>query len=297
MQFPLPLPCGARVALIAPASPLCPRALLEESVSALGGLGFSPVVYPSAAGQDGYLAASDEIRAQDVMRAFSDETIDAVFCLRGGYGCMRILSRLDYGVLRRNPKPLFGFSDVTALSLALLKKADLASVHAPFPFRYATLEAGARKRLSEIFSGQLSASYTPDDGLYCLHPGRVCAPMFGGNLGLVAALLASDYCPDLDGCVLFLEEVDEQLYRLDRLLYTLSLARVFERVGGLVLGQFTDCGKAEEIARILRENTPASLPVLGGFPAGHTLNNHAFVQGQTVTLCATDACLKFQSHP
>lgn len=295
MDFPCALPKGAKVALLSPASPFADGALLDVSVNALSDLGFSPVVYPSAEGRCGYLAAEDALRARDVNRAFADPSISAVFCTRGGYGCMRILPLLDYGMIAQNQKPLIGLSDVTALHLALYRKAGLKGLHAPMPFRYPELPQGAKERLLSLFSGKLAACYTEEDGLFSVCGGRVTAPMLGGNLSLVASLANSEYFPDLAGKILFLEEVGEAEYRVDRLLTSLTLRGVFRDVAGVVFGGFTDCGRPERIKALLRELAPKNVPVLGGFSAGHLMNNHAFYEGQTVTLDANLPSLTF--HP
>ncbi len=285
---------GDRVALLAPASPFRDPSLLTKSEKALTDLGFCPVVFPSAKGTRGYLAASDEARAADLTAAFADPAIRAVFCVRGGYGCMRILPLLDYEVLARNPKPLIGLSDITALHLALWHKAGLATLHAPMPFRYPETPEGAMRRLKRVLAGELSAQYTCEDGLFSLSRGCVTAPMLGGNLTLVASLAASEYFPDLTGKILFLEEIGEEEYRIDRLLTTLRLAGVFDNVCGIVFGAFTDCGREEAIRTILAEAVARDIPVLGGFPAGHLQNNHAFYEGQTVTLDADRQTLTFR---
>lgn len=285
MQFPHPLKENDTVALLAPASPFAEKSLLETSVCALEKMGLRPVVFESAAsGGKGYLSASDEVRARDLMRAFTDDTVRAVFCTRGGYGCMRILPLLDYEVLKEHPKPLIGLSDITALHLAFYKKASLSSLHAPMPFRYPALPEAATKRLYSVLFDCGEANYTQSDGLFPVHPGNVTAPMIGGNLTLVTSLLSSEFLPTLSEHVLFLEEVGEEEYRIDRLLTTLSLAGVFKRVRGVVFGGFTDCGREERIRAILADCVPKGVPTLGGFPAGHLQNNHAFFQGQTVTL-------------
>lgn len=284
-----------RAALLAPASPFAEPHLLEQSINALNSLGFEPVVYESARATSGYLAASDEVRARDLTDAFLDDGIDAIFCTRGGYGCMRLLPLLDYGSIAAHPKPLIGLSDITALHLALYHRSGLRTLHAPMPFRYPALPETAMRRLKAVLNGRDGACYTREDGIFPIHGGRVTAPMIGGNLTLVASLLASDYCPDFSGHVLFLEEVGEEEYRIDRLLTTLSLAGVFDAVCGVVFGGFTDCGSEEKIRRILAERIPEHLPTLGGFSAGHLKNNHAFREGGTVTLNATDSTLLF--HP
>ena len=294
MQFTHPLKAGDKVALLSPASPFADGALLQKSVGALKDIGLVPVLFESAEGAEkGYLAASDEVRARDINRAFADEEIRAVFCTRGGYGCMRILPLLDYETAKKNPKMLIGLSDITALHLALYHKADLSTVHAPMPFRYPELPDAAKARLFSVLFTQGEAHYTKHEGLFSIHKGCVTAPMIGGNLTLVASLAASEYFPNTDGHILFLEEVGEEEYRIDRLMTALKPTGVFERVAGVVFGGYTDCGREEKIRAILADCVPAHIPTLGGFPAGHLQNNHAFFQGQTVTLDTETCTLHF----
>lgn len=286
MNYPSPLSRGDRVALIAPASPMQDARLVEASVSALQNLGLVPCPYPSCTVREGYLAGSDEMRARDLHDALKDPDVSAIFCLRGGYGCMRLLPLLDFSLFEKYPKLLVGFSDVTALHLALLKRCRLSALHAPMPFRYPQLSPASLARLGDCLFEPRGATYTKKDGLYCIHEGKAHGPLIGGNLGLVASLTHTEYCPALNGAVLFLEEVGEEPYRIDRLLTALSLSGVFDQIAGLVFGFFTDCGADGEIRALLKERIPRHVPTLGGFPAGHELDNHAFFQGASVTLDA-----------
>lgn len=280
-----------KVALLSPASPFRDPALLKTSVEALEQLGLVPVVYPGATGGEGYLAAPDAVRAEDLMHAFCDDEIAAIFCTRGGYGCTRILPLLDYEEISRHKKKVIGLSDITALQLALYKKAGVQCLHAPMPFRYPALPLGAKSRLVSMLFSPTPTVYTAEDGLVSLRNGRTQGRMLGGNLSLVCAMLASDYLPDFENCILFLEEIGEEPYRVDRLLTSLHLSGVFSRVKGIVFGGFTDCGEERLIRAVLSDRTPKNIPTLCGFPAGHLLNNHAFLQGQYVTLNCDECTL------
>lgn len=282
-----PLVPGDRVALIAPASPVSETEKIEGSLGALAALGLVPQLYPSAASTaKDYLSLSDEERAADLNRAFSDPAIRGVFCIRGGYGCMRILDRLDYGAIARDPKLFLGLSDITALHLAIYRKTGLVTLHAPMPFRYGELPEAAYEHLKNLLFRRVPARFDASRGIRALFPGRAEGILIGGNLTLVSSLLASEYLPDLSGAILFLEDVGETPYRIDRVLTALKLAHVFDRVSGVIFGGFTDCGDEARILRALRSTVPETLPCVTGFPAGHLQENYGFYHGARVVLDA-----------
>ena len=157
MWFPSPLRKGDRAALLAPASPFADEARLDLSVRALTDAGLEPVLFKSARAADGYLAAPDAVRAADLNRAFADDSIRAVFCMRGGYGCLRILDLLDYSLIRAHPKLLCGFSDVTVLSMALAARCGMSTLHAPMPFRWPELTKSAGARLKNSLFASTAA--------------------------------------------------------------------------------------------------------------------------------------------
>jgi muramoyltetrapeptide carboxypeptidase len=278
MRFPSPLRSGSRVALVAPAGPLRDDADLERSIANVRMLGWEPVVGEHVRGRDGYLAGSDAQRADDLNRAARDASIDAVWCIRGGYGAMRILEQVDYAAWRAFPKALIGYSDVTALHAAIGQCAELVTFHGPT----------ARGNLDDAMTlGSLREALTtrPAEGSVCspmsfesavpLVAGCASGRLVGGNLALVAALVGTPYAWNLDGAILVLEDVSESVYRLDRMLEQLWLSGGLRRVAGLVFGQFTDipddAANAERpIERLLRETAErCGVPALMNFPVGH----------------------------
>lgn len=246
----------------------------------------------------GYLAGSDERRLAELERALGDPTLRAIFCARGGYGTMRLLPRLDLGPLVRDPRPLVGFSDVTALHAAVLCQ-DVVSIHGPVVTQLGKLgeeDAAALFRLLE--------DPTPPEpwrGLTSLSapPARSVAtgPLVGGNLEIVTRLLGTPYLPSLDGVVLALEEVNERPYRLDRALTQLELAGVWDRVAAVVVGDLTRCtpvGDEPAPEVVLRERLERlPIPVLSQAPFGHGSRNRAFAQGTEVQVDARAGCLTF----
>lgn len=284
-----PLPEHARLGVIAPAGPPRPGTL-EKVVPMIERLGFRAKVFPGCSGPAflGHLAASDERRLADLHEALADPSVDAVIALRGGYGCMRLLDRIDRAVLRRFPKPLIGYSDLTAL-IALRQQLGLAGWHAPMPASdwhkgeggWADAVALAGRLRSGLRAGDvLGPALAP----HALNRGRapVRGVLSGGNLAVLAALLGTPFMPDLRGAVLFLEDVGEDPYKIDRLLCQLRLAGAFDELAGVLLGSFTD-GESPDVV-LADYFGDLGIPVLAGWPSGHTSPNLPLPIGLAVTL-------------
>ena len=240
---PLALRPGDALAVVAPASaPLSPDRL-ARGIAHLEGLGYRVEAGRPSAKPEGYLAASDAARLHELNEALGRPDVRAVFCVRGGYGTLRLLPDVDYAALRRHPKLVVGYSDITALQLALYKKAGVPSLSGPM----AAVEWGALDAASERLFWDLAGGATPQpllgpggEALQPVRPGTAEGVLLGGNLTLVARLVGTPYLPDLAGALLFLEEVGEAPYRVDGLLAQLKLAGILDRLGGLVLGGFTE---------------------------------------------------------
>jgi muramoyltetrapeptide carboxypeptidase len=279
---------GALIGVIAPAGPTQP-----ESLAAVPALyerfGCRVRIFPGCAQRTGYLAGDDSVRLADLHAALADDELAAIHCLRGGYGAMRLLDRIDTTLLRAHPKLLIGYSDITALH-ALWALHGLPTLHAPMatsdlirPGREADAQA-----LFALLQGGLRAGTVLAPGL--LPEPRVCVPgrargrLIGGNLSLAAALLGTPWAWDAVGAVLFLEDVSEDLYRVDRLLTQLRLAGVLDRVAGFVLGSFTESDSPDALLREFL--LPLGKPVLGGWPSGHGTPNLPLPMGVAVDLDA-----------
>jgi muramoyltetrapeptide carboxypeptidase len=291
---PRALRAGARVALVAPAGPLDPEQI-EASVQRCRSLGLEPVLYPSARARHRFLAGSDDARLQDLQNAFNDPGTDAVWALRGGYGTLRILDRLDLERQRREPIPFIGFSDNTTLHVRHAA-LGVGSFHGPHPnagFPPET-EESFRRVLFQVEPPGLLPRRDDDPPPRTLVGGVAEAPLIGGNLALVAALLGSRDTPDARGRILFLEEVGEPAYRVDRLLLQLERAGVTEGIAGLAFGRFTEPGDdphppadvLEEFA--LRLGVPAVLDL----PFGHVEHNWTLPVGARARLDGDAASLE-----
>jgi muramoyltetrapeptide carboxypeptidase len=276
-----PLPPGATLAVIAPAGPPKPGRL-DPVAGWLSERGYTPRLFPSCFGPPvlEFLAASDARRLADVHAAFADPDVDAVLALRGGYGCTRLLDRLDAALLRRHPKLLIGYSDLTALH-ALLDREGIASLHAPMPASDWGLPGSAAD--TDALFDRLARGWRRGEAIGRAEPhalsrgGRARGRLIGGNLAVFTALLGTPFLPDCRGALLFLEDISEEPYRVDRMLTQLRSAGVLDAVAGLVLGSFTGAETPEAVlADQLARFGP---PVLAGWPSGHGQPNRPLPLG------------------
>ena len=243
--------------------------------------------------RDGYFAGDDARRVAELRRALADPEVDAILCARGGYGATRLLSRLTEDEVRSGNKRIVGFSDITALH-ALWARAGVPSLHASM---VAAL-AKSTPALFDRFVGALEEpSFDTVSGLHALAPGVARGPLCGGNLAVLAALLGTPFMPPLRGAVLFLEDVGERPYRVDRMLTSMRQAGVFEQVAGVVLGAFTEAKPGVDgvsVSDVLRERLgDLEVPVAHGLPAGHVDDNLELSLGSEVELDAETGMLRF----
>ena len=295
MIIPKPLFPGARVALVAPASAV-PAERLQPALDFVRSLGMEPVAYPSCffANRDGYLAATDEQRSDDINRAFADPSIDGIWCIRGGYGGHRILPLLDGDVIRANPKWFGGYSDVTALHTFLNQTCNLESYHCTMPSTEYTPDEFTLGWLKKALFGGLWGELANPEGqaVRTLVPGRVTAPLCGGNLSLLAASLGTPWEIDTRGKILFLEDIGEKTYRVDSMLTQLRNAGKFRDCAGVILGAWTDCPpeypeKTLELPEIFAQLiAPAGKPAVTDVACGHCLPTLALPLGRMCTLDA-----------
>lgn len=283
---------GDLIGVLAPASPVAADKL--PAVQALyARWGFRVRLYPSCHANTGYLAGNDALRLADLHAALADDNVAAIHCLRGGYGTMRLLDNIDTALLRRHPKLLIGYSDITALH-ALWALQGLPSLHAPMPASD-LIQAGREDDEAALLgllrhglkAGQVLAPALADSALRVA--GMTQGRLIGGNLSLVAALLGTPWAWDARGAILFLEDINEELFRVDRLLTQLRLAGVLDTVAGVVLGSFTE---ATYPAALLQQMLGGlNKPVLGGWPTGHGTPNQPLPMGARVALDATAGTL------
>jgi muramoyltetrapeptide carboxypeptidase len=276
-----PLRPGAAIAVIAPAGPPKPGRL-DPVEGWLRERGYVPTLLPSCFGPAplDFLAAPDAVRLADVHAAFGDPCFDAVLALRGGSGCIRLLDGIELCLLAATRKLLIGYSDLTVLH-ALRTKAGIPSLHAPMPASDWGLP-GSQPDTDALFD-RLAGGWRRGDVVgrampHALsHGGGACGRLIGGNLAMFCALLGTPYLPDVNGALLFIEDISEEPYRVDRMLTQLRLAGVLERIAGLLVGSFSG---AESPDAVLADHLPRlRCPVLAGWPSGHGQPNRPLPLG------------------
>jgi muramoyltetrapeptide carboxypeptidase len=300
MLKPARLRPGATVALIAPAGPFSEDKLANARRN-FEMLGLRVKEGQNLFARNGYLAGTDEQRLDDLHRAFADPAVEAVWCIRGGYGCTRLLPQVDFDLIRNNPKPFIGYSDITALHLAIRKKTGLVTFHGPvaasdFPentlahFRAALMEPVEGYRITippatEILPGE---EYKP----FVIRPGTARGRLIGGNLSLLAALAGTPYFPSFRRKIVFIEDVGEQPYRIDRMLTQLLEASDLKQAAGIALGVFFDCQPKPNtpslsLPDMLRDRLGRlDMPVVYGIPFGHVPHQATFPYGVEAALDA-----------
>jgi Uncharacterized proteins, homologs of microcin C7 resistance protein MccF len=282
-----PLSRGSRVALVAPSGVLRDRAHLEQAAQNARSLGWIPVLGAHVDALDAYLAGTDQERLEDLNTAVRDESIDAIWCVRGGYGAMRLLSDIDYGELRKNPRPLIGFSDITALHSAIHRECGIVSFHGPTA--RGTLSDFSRASVVKALCSQEDSCGVAPHGRV-LRSGKATGRLAGGNLSLVAALQGTPYSTDFEGAILVLEDIGEAVYRVDRMLRQLLLSGDLERCAGIVAGDFRPpAGETDEDDRTYDEVISeaadlAGVPCIAGAPFGHMRDQWTIPIGATAEL-------------
>lgn len=275
---------GDKIALVSPAGIIEPR-YIEDAIQVLRSWNLIPVPGKHAASQHGYFAGTDDERIEDMQWALNAEDIRAIFCTRGGYGCIRIVEKLDYSIFQGNPKWLIGFSDITVLH-SKLNTLGIESMHGAMPKSYSTTDTEALSRLKEFLFGQIS-SYTLSP-----HPfnreGVVSAELIGGNLSLLHCLRSTSIECRHQSPILFIEDVGENLYAIDRMMQSLKLSGKFENLQGLIVGGFSDMkglNFGKTAYEIIRETVEEyNYPVCFGFPAGHIPENYPLILGANIFL-------------
>jgi len=283
---------GDTIGIAAPASPF-DREAFEQGVEVLQAMGFNVKIPDNLFKREGYLAGSDAERAALLMDLFCDGEVRAVLCARGGFGSMRLLPFLDFEAMGNHPKILVGFSDVTALLVSLYRKCGLVTFHGPMMTTLAKGSQATSDALMAAITAHSPLVLTPSRPVV-LNPGHAAGPVIGGNLSTLSHLMGTPFELVLEGHLLFLEERGEAPYRIDRMLSQLHLGGRLDRVAGVILGSFEDCGALEEVYGIVKgvfQNRP--VPVLAGFDIGHGEDNVTLPLGLWADLDTEDSDLRF----
>ncbi len=286
---------GDTVGLIEPAGFVDDAFDLEDVKRNIVAMGLVPKAAPHLLDRYGYLAGADKDRAADINTLHADPEVKALFAVRGGWGCARILPYLDWATIRASPKLLVGFSDITALHLAYAARAGFTTIHGPVAssgwnrFSWDYFRAVA-------FDGAMPTFTNPqghEDRLVqrvgtirTYAKGRASGRLIGGNLTVLAALMGTPWLPDFSGAILFLEDVGEQPYRIDRMLTQLALGGVLAKVAGVVFGQCTDCAPTGPsyggftVSEVIDQHlSPLGVPVFQGAQFGHVASQFSLPVG------------------
>lgn len=282
-----PLSEGARVALVAPAGVIRRAEDVNRALENVATFGWTPVLGSNVRSRLGYLAGSSAARLHDINSALASDDVDAIWCIRGGYGTMHLIASIDYEALRRRPRPVIGFSDITALHSAIHRQCGIVTFHGPTA--RATLTEFSRTSLTRALVEQTdSCGAAP--AARVLRAGKAKGRLVGGNLALVTALLGTPYAPDFDRAILVIEDIGEAIYRIDRMLRQLILAGALERCTGIVAGNFRP--PRDEVAsdnrtldEVLTEAASvAGIPCLAGAPFGHIADQWTIPLGANAEL-------------
>jgi muramoyltetrapeptide carboxypeptidase len=318
LSWPLPAPArdtavkpprlraGDTVGLIAPASPDNTPLALEAVQQTIRGMGLVPKPAPHSSDSYGYLAGTDQDRAADIHAMFADDTVRAIFALRGGWGSARLLPLLDWDLIRAHPKLLIGFSDVTALHLAFAAKCHFPTIHAPNAanswglISWNSFWRMAFNRETPTL-GEAEGEDTTQDRwrTAMIHPGKARGRLLGGNLTVLSTLMGTPWVPDFKGAVLFLEDVGEAEYRIDRMMTQLALAGVLGSVSGVIFGQCSRCITdlpdygGFTVPQVLQHHLgPLGVPVFTGANIGHARNQLSLPVGAQVEMDADNGTIR-----
>jgi len=283
---PARLKPGSVVGIVSPAGATWERQELDIVQDAVRALGLVPRLAPHLLDRYGYLAGQDKDRAADINQLFADPQVAALLPIRGGWGCSRMLSYLDYDRIRQNPKIIIGFSDITALTLAIYGRTNIVTFHGPNGLTsWKPKQTEYFRRV--LFAGEAVTFQNLKDGddedrlmqvkyrIQTITPGQTRGRLIGGNLSVFSGIVGSPYLPDFNGAILFLEETNENIYRIDRLMTHLKIAGIFDKLAGFIFGQCPGCSPDADYGSLTLEEVvwdhikPLGIPAWFGAAIGH----------------------------
>ena len=286
---------GDTVALTAPAGILYDESEFDRMKKDLESLGFNVVFGEFVRERYGYFAGRDHQRALDLNRFFADPQIDGIVSVRGGWGCSRILPYLDFERIRQNPKVYCGFSDNTTLHLAFLAYSGLISFHGPNGA--SEWNEFTKQSFRDVVMDGLEAEYVSSSRVDTLYSGSAEGRLTGGNLSILVTSLGTPYAPDPEGAILFVEDIGEEPYKVDRMLTHLARAGFLDNISGFVFGQCTDCkpdnSRGFTMKEVIKHHIlPLEIPAVAGMDIGHDDNNFTIPVGVKASLDADRGVLK-----
>ena len=293
------------IGIISPASSPDESTRVERGVKYLESLGYQVKVGANIGKNHGYLAGTDQERVDDLHTMFKDKNVKAIFTLRGGYGAFRLLDKIDYRLIRNNPKIFVGYSEITSLQMAFLEKANLITFAGPMVA--VDFYDDVSTYTNDLFWSTITSTkklgkleYPENQKLPYLQKGLATGRLIGGNLAVFAALLGTEYFPNLTGKILMIEDIGELPYRVDRMLNQLRLSGTFKKVKGIILGRFVDCHEHDPNKKTLTLGEVVSdyigtlkIPSIYTFPHGHIKDFVTIPFGLKVNLNATKGTVEF----
>lgn len=292
-ELPPPLKPGDVIGIAAPASAF-DREPFFKGIIKLTELGFKPYVPEGIFASQDSFAGPDGHRAEQLMRLFVDDSVRAILCARGGFGSLKVLPLLNYEMIKRHPKAVVGFSDITALLCALTERCGWVTFHGPMVATLPETDPESYRSLLGALVADYPVVVKPAGGV-TLRPGVASGPVIGGNLTTLCHLIGTPYEPVWEGRILFMEERGEALYRIDRMLTHLKLAGCLDRLAGLVLGDFEGIEIMTDVWRVVMQVTETvHYPIAAGFPFGHGARNETVPVGNLAVLDAGIPSLTFE---
>jgi muramoyltetrapeptide carboxypeptidase len=303
---PKKLNSGDTIGIISPASSPDDLSRIQKGVNYLEKLGYRVEVGKNVGKNHGYLAGNDDERLEDLHEMFKNKGVKAIFCVRGGYGAGRLLPRINFNLIKKNPKIFVGYSDITALQMAFYTKTSLVTFAGPMlavDFWKDEVEEFTEENFWNILTSKkkIGKIHNPnDEKLYVLNKGRGEGKLLGGNLAVLVSTMGSQYFPNLKDSVLLLEDIGEQPYRVDRLLNQLALAKTFKQIKAVILGRFVDCYEDDSTKKTLTLNEVISdyleglkIPVIYNLKHGHISENLTIPFGIKCNVNASRGFIEF----
>lgn len=294
-RFPKPLKKNSTIGLVCPAGGFVDYKPIRRVVKYLKGQGYKVKLGKSLVSKDKhftYLSGSDKSRKRDLINFFLDKSIDAIFCLRGGYGCLRLLDDINFNVIKKNKKIFLGFSDITILLLAIYKKCDFVTFHGPLlGYKF---DIGSTNYMWKLLSDpKFSFSYKSRGTT--INSGAAIGTLLGGNLTDVCSMIGSRFLPDFNNSIVFLEDCHEEPYKIDRLLTQILNSGILKGAKGFIFSSFYKCGfkNNNQLVKLLKDRiSKYNVPAIFNFPIGHDLKNYTVPIGVQVVLDADNLTLK-----
>jgi muramoyltetrapeptide carboxypeptidase len=311
--FPRMLKEGDRIAIVSPGSYLLEDEL-QIAVRNISELGFEVTFSDKLLLQNGYFSGTDQQRAQDLIDMFEREDVKGIICARGGYGCSRILPLLDYNIIKQNPKVLIGYSDVTALLFGIYKNTGLITFHGPVAI--STFNNFSVRNFNSVLMNKsfpLKMKNANEDidenpyGVIALVEGKAKGELIGGNLSIMVSLIGTDYDLSYDNKIIFIEEVGEEPYRIDRMLTQLIQAKKFDKAAGIMMGVLRNCEpktdnpsfvKSFTLMEVLKDRLGSlKIPVIYGMSFGHIKNKFTIPFGLQAELDTDEQTFSLEESP